>query len=107
MEGSSYPAPFPRWRDQPVTFNRSIVLYREGGTTVTTAFFESAGRRYPLAELREPRRVENASWLRPRMFELWALFRGRLVRLFRSRSEHEFGKVCRALVRAREHAGLT
>jgi hypothetical protein len=30
-----------------------------------------------------------------------------MVRLFRSRDRQEFDRVCRALVRAREYAGLT
>jgi hypothetical protein len=107
MKGSSNPAPDPRWRDQSVTSTPATVLFRGAGITVTTAFIESAGRRYPLAQLRAFRRVEHASWLQPRMYELWARFRGELVQLFRSRDEQEFGQVCRALVRAREYAGLT
>lgn len=106
MEGSTSRAPSPRWRDQPVTFNRTVVFYREADTTVTTVFFESAGRRYPLAELHAPRRVEHTSLRQPRAYELWARFRGRVVRVFHSHSADEFGKVCRALVRAREYAGL-
>lgn len=101
MNGSSSAADTPRWRDHIVTF------YRYDGTIVTTAFVESDGRRYPLVDLTSLRRVEHTSLLQPRAYELWARFRGRLVRLFRSRDPREFGQVCRAVVRAREHAGLT
>ncbi len=106
MEGSSNRTPDQRRRDRSVTFHRAVVLYQAAGTVVTTAFFESAGRRYPMAELHSLRRIEHSSLWQPRAFELWARYRGRLVRLYRSRKAHEFGKVCRALVRAREHAGL-
>jgi hypothetical protein len=106
MQGSSNQTPSPRWRNQPVTFDRTLVLYRAAGTTITTVFFESAGRRFPVAALRSPRRIEHKSLWRPRAYELWARFEGRLVRLFRCRNAREFGKVCRALMRAREHAGL-
>jgi hypothetical protein len=102
MKDDSHSSPGPRLRQRFATWLRPVVLYRAAGTTVTTAFVESAGRRYPLAELDMLRRVE----LRPRWFELWAHFQGRTVRLFRSDNAQEFGKVCRALVRARELAGL-
>jgi hypothetical protein len=82
------------------------VLYRGPDTTITTAFVEAAGRRYPLAELESPRRVEHTFWRQTRWFELWARFRGEPVRLFRSRNGREFGRVCRALIRARELAGV-
>jgi hypothetical protein len=89
-----------------VTLLRPAVLYQDDAITVTTAFLELAGQRYPLDELDLLRRVEHAGWLRPRLYELSARFRGRTVRLFRSRDAREFGRVCRALVRARERAGL-
>jgi hypothetical protein len=107
MQGSSNPAPRPRWRDQSVTSTPATVLYQGAGITVTTAFIEVAGDRYPLGQLLALRRVEQSRLLQPRRYELWARFRGELVRLFRSRNEQEFNRVCRALVRAREYAGLT
>lgn len=85
--------------------DRATVLYRYADTVVTTAFFESGGRRYPVSELTTVRRVEQASWAKPRQYELWAQVGG-WVRLFVSRDEREFGQVCRALTRAREYAGL-
>jgi hypothetical protein len=39
---------------------------------------------------------------RPRRYELWARYRGEVVRLFCSTEEKTFGHVCRALIRARE-----
>ena len=51
---------------------RATVLYRDADTVVTTAFFESGGRRYPVSELTTVRRVEQASWAKPRQYELWA-----------------------------------
>ncbi|HEY8451742.1 MAG: DUF6232 family protein [Micromonosporaceae bacterium] len=82
------------------------VLYQDEAITVTTAFLESGGRHYPLEELSRFHRVERSGWLRPRRYELRAWFRGRVVRLFRSHDSEKFGRVCRALVRARERAGL-
>lgn len=102
---SSLPAP-PYQRDQIMTFVIQTVLYHARGTTVTTEFFESDGRRYPLAELGIVHRAVPAGWPRRRLFELWAEFRGRPVRLYRCRSERVFGQVCRALLRAREYAEL-
>lgn len=106
MKGSRSNLAGPRWRDRFVTWLTPAVLYQDDAITVTTAFFESMGRRYPLDELELLRRVEHTAWLRPRRYELSAQFRGRTVRLFRSRDAREFGRVCRALVRARERAGL-
>lgn len=107
MKRSSSTPRSPRWRDRFVTLLRPVVLYQGAGTTITTDFFESAGRRYPLVELDLVQRVEHDSWLRPRLYELWARFQGgHTVRLFRSRDAKQFGQVCRALVRARERAGL-
>jgi hypothetical protein len=106
MNGSSHPAPVQRRRDQPVTPTPPTVHYRGAGITITNEFLESAGRRFPLAQLTAPRRVQQASWWQTRRYELWATFRGARVRLFRSRNGQQFNQVCRALVRAREHAGL-
>lgn len=85
-----------------MTLLRPQVLYRGEGTTVTTAYVETYGRRYRLSELSELWRVEG----RARWFEVWAKARGDRVRLFWSRDVQEFGKVVRALIRARELAGL-
>jgi hypothetical protein len=85
---------------------RSAVLYQQGGTTVTVAYLESEGHRFPLQGLDQIERVEHGSWSRPRLFELWALFRGHRVRLFHTYDVREFGQVCRALTRAREYLGL-
>jgi hypothetical protein len=79
-------------------------LYLRPGTRITTQIFEFAGYRYPVAELGQIRRVVLNSRLRHRLFELWAQFDGRTVRLFSCHNEREFGQVCRALVRAREYA---
>src|SRR5262249_31749467 len=50
-----------------------------------------------------PVSVAALTWrLRPRPFELWAEYRGEMVRLFSSTEEKTFGHVCRALIRARE-----
>jgi hypothetical protein len=110
MRGSSSPAHDPRGRDRsdpPAQADaQATVLFRAAGITVTTMFVETAGHRYPLVQLRDPRRVEHTSWRQQRVYELWARFRGELVRLFRSRDEQQFGQVCRAVVRAREYAGL-
>lgn len=98
-------------RHQPATpaehrRDRPTVLFRGADTVITTEFFESAGQRYPVAELTMVRRAEQASWLKRRRYELWAQMGGRWVQLFVSRDEREFGQVCRALTRAREYAGL-
>ncbi|MPZ26087.1 MAG: hypothetical protein GEV12_06465 [Micromonosporaceae bacterium] len=86
--------------------SRVTVLYTADGTTVTTAFFESGGFRFRLTELERFERVEHGGWLQGRMYELWAWFEGQRVRLFQCYDSQEFGQVCRALTRAREHAGL-
>jgi hypothetical protein len=44
--------------------------------------------------------------LRPRPFELWGQYRGRMVLLFRTDKEREYGQVTRALLRAQEAARL-
>lgn len=106
MNGNRTTPSRPRWRDRFVTLLQPAVLYQDEAITVTTAFLESAGHRYPLEELERLHRVEHTGWLRPRWYELSARFRGRTVRLFRSRDARTFGRVCRALVRARERAGL-
>lgn len=103
-----------RWRNRFVTLLYPafvtllypVVLYQDEAITVTTSFLKSGGRQYPLAELSLFHRVEHSGWLRPRLYELRARFRGRTVRLFRSYDSEKFGRVCRALVRARERAGL-
>jgi hypothetical protein len=82
----------------------ATTFYRRPGTRITTQVFEFAGQRYPVADLGEIRRVVLNSRLRNRLFELWAQFDGRTVRLFYCHNEREFGQVCRALVRARENA---
>jgi hypothetical protein len=41
-----------------------------------------------------------------RFLELWALLRGHRVRLFHTYDARESGQVTRALVRAREYAGV-
>jgi hypothetical protein len=47
--------------------------------------------------------VAGVTWrLRPRPFEIWAEYRGVVVRLFQSTDEKTFGHVCRALIRALE-----
>lgn len=107
MNGSSNAIPDQsQHEDRFVTSHGSTVLYRGIDTIITTAFFESAGRRYPVAELILVRKAEQAGWAWARRFELWAQIRGRWVPLFQSRDEREFGQVCRALTRAREYAGL-
>jgi hypothetical protein len=83
------------------------VLYEVNGTTVTTSYFESNGYRYPVEELAIVERVEHGGLLQSRRYELWAWYRGQRVRVFSCPNEMEFGQVCRALTRAREHAGLT
>jgi len=85
---------------------RPTILYQGTGATVSTAFFESGGFRFPLAELDEFERVEHGGWLQSRMYELWAWFGDQRVRVFHCYDKQEFGQVCRALTRAREHAGL-
>jgi Family of unknown function (DUF6232) len=107
MHGSSNITPVPSDRDGFATLGRPAVLYQGGdGTVVTTAFFESGGLRFPVAELASVERVESGGLLQSRLFELWAWFRGEQVRLFQCYSSREFGQVCRALTRAREYAGL-
>lgn len=106
MNGSSNPAPVQKQRDHSGTPAPPTVHYRSAGITITTEFVESAGRRYSLVELLAPRRAQGASWWQPRRYELWATFQGERVRLFVSRDGQRFNQVCRALVRAREHAGL-
>jgi hypothetical protein len=85
---------------------RSAVLYRHADTTVTVAYLESDGHRFPLQELDQIERVEYGGLLGTQLFELWALFRGHRVRLFHTYDAREFGQVCRALTRAREYLGL-
>jgi TPR repeat protein len=92
--------------DRVARVTRSAVLHRQGSTTVTVAYFDSDGRRFPLQELDQIERVEHRGLLGPRLFELWALFRGHRVRLFHTYDAREFGQVTRALVRAREYAGV-
>jgi hypothetical protein len=47
--------------------------------------------------------IAGVTWrLRPRAFEIWAEYRGVVVRLFRCDDEKTFGHVCRALIRALE-----
>lgn len=87
-----------------MTFGVGTTLYRGRDTRITTHHFESAGHRYPVANLGEIRRAVLHSWPRTRRYELWAHVDGRTVRLFYCDSEREFGQVCRALVRAREYA---
>lgn len=82
---------------------RETVLFKGANTVVTTAFFESAGQRYPVTDLVTVRKAEQTS---PRQYILCAWLRGAWVRLFASCDEQEFGQVCRALTRAREYAGL-
>lgn len=106
MHGSSSVAPVPSGRDEIVTYLRPTVLYQGKGATVTTAHFESGGYRFPVAELFSIERVEHGGLLQQRTYELWARFRGQVVRLFRSPDAREFGQVCRALTRAREYAGV-
>lgn len=106
MHGSSNVAPVPSGRDQFVTNSRPVVLYHAAAATVTTLFFESAGLRYPVEELLDVERVEHGGLWQGRCYELWADYRGQRVRLFRTHDAREFGQVCRALMRAREHAGL-
>lgn len=106
MNASSSVAPTPRGRDRFVTFMQPTTFYQGGDTTVTSAFFESAGHSYPVDELDYIERVEQGGLLQSRLYELWAWFRGERVRLFHCYDSQEFGQVCRALTRAREHAGL-
>jgi hypothetical protein len=106
MHGSSNVTPAPRGRDEFVTHQRSTILYQAASVTVTTTYFEAGGHRYPVDELTEIARVEQGGLLQTRSFELLALFRGQQVRLFRCGDAREFGQVCRALTRAREHAGV-
>src|SRR5690606_32869620 len=74
---------------------RPMVLY-DGDTVVTTAYFESGGRRYPLAALSTVRRAELARRPKSRQYELWARIGGDWVRLYASRTERVYGQVCRA-----------
>jgi hypothetical protein len=106
MHGSSQVTPAPNERDRPATSNPPAILYQVDGTIITTAYFESGRQRYPLPKLADLQRVEHGGLLQSRMFELWARFEGQWVRLFHSYDAQEFGQVCRALTRAREHAGL-
>jgi hypothetical protein len=106
MSVSSNAAPASKGRDVPAASVRPTILYQGDGATVTTAFFESGGYRFPLAELDDLERVEHGGWLQSRLYELWAWFGGERVRLFSCHEAQEFGQVCRALTRAREHAGL-
>lgn len=47
--------------------------------------------------------VAGVTWrLRPRRYELWALYQGAVVQIFQCADEKTFGHVCRALIRARE-----
>lgn len=85
---------------------RPVVLYQGTDVTVTTAFFESGGYRFPLEELDDLERIEHGGWLQSHLYELWGWFRDQRVRLFHCYDAQEFGQVCRALTRAREHAGL-
>lgn len=105
MHGSSNVVPVPRGRDEFVTYPRPTVLYQGNGTVVTTTHVETQCYRYPVTELFSVQRVVHGGLLQ-RRYELWARFRGRVVRLFRSHNAEEFGKVCRALTRAREFAGI-
>jgi tetratricopeptide (TPR) repeat protein len=101
--------PRPGTSDLAEPFGRQghpVVLYRERDTTVTTTFFEFGGYRFPLAELTDLERVEHGGWLQTRRFELWARFRQQRIRLFSCYQATEFGRVCRALTRARQYAGL-
>jgi hypothetical protein len=104
MYGSNSLAPVPAERFQ--TASRATVLYRGKNATVTTEWFTSEGRSFSLLELVEVERVEQGGLFQARSYELWALVRGQSVRLFRTRDVREFGQVSRALVRAREYAGL-
>lgn len=107
MQASRGVDQYPIGRYRFVTSDdRPAILYQEGGTTVTTTFFEFDGYRFPLTELTEVERVENGGWLQSRRFELWARFRRQRVRVFFCYRATEFGQVCRALTRAREYAGL-
>jgi hypothetical protein len=106
MHGSSNITSDPRGRDRFVTLGRPAVLYQGDGTIVTTDFFESDGLRFPVQELTNVERVESGGLLQSRLYELWAWFRGEQIRLFQCYSSREFGQVCRALLRAREYAGL-
>jgi len=107
MHGSSGVTSAPRGRGRFVTFRRPTILYQGDRATVTTTYFESTGHRYPVAELDDVERVETGSLLQARLFEIWARFRGERIRVFRCPDAKEFGQVCRALIRARERAGLT
>lgn len=75
--------------------------------TVTTRTFTADGYRYPVTELDDLSRIEHGGLLQAKLYELWARFRGQQIRVFHSFDKREFGQVCRALTRAREHAGLT
>jgi hypothetical protein len=47
--------------------------------------------------------VAGLTWrMRPRPYEIWAEYRGEVVRLFQCTDEKTFGHVCRALIRALE-----
>lgn len=107
MHASSNITPTPRGRDRFVTLGQPTLLYQGDGAIVTTAYFQSIGGRFPVAELDGVERVETGSLLQSRLFELWAWFQGERVCLFQCPDEREFGQVCRALTRARERAGLT
>lgn len=106
MNASGDVTPAPRGRDLSDSIGRPTVLYQGEDVTVTTAFFESGGFRFPLAELDDLERIEHGGWLQSHLYELWAWFRDQRVRLFHCYDAQEFGQVCRALTRAREHAGL-
>jgi hypothetical protein len=106
MQASRNVTQAPRGRDHFVTRNRQAVFYKDGNTTVTTRYFQSDGYRYPVTELIEIERVEHGSWLQSRAYELWARFRGQRIRLYLCYNARQFGQVCRALTRAREHLGL-
>lgn len=107
MDASSNVTPAPSGRDHFVTFYQPAVLYEGEGAIVTTAYFESGGYRFPVDELDDVERWEHGGLLQSRLYELWAWFRTQRVRLFYCYDAQEFGQVCRALIRAREHAVST
>jgi hypothetical protein len=106
MDASSGATPAQRGREASANGASPVVLYHGPGATITTAYFESGGYRYPLTEFDGIERVENGGWLQSRRYELWAWYHNRQLRLFHCYDQQEFGQVCRALTRAREHAGL-
>lgn len=106
MNASNNITPAPPGRDVFHGSPRPTVLYQGADVLVTTAFFEFGGNRFPLRQLDDIERVEHGSWLQSKMYELWARFQDQRVRLFQGYDAQEFGQVCRALTRAREHAGL-